>query len=93
MERCDGSRWPDLALGSWDRRRQCGPGPGAFGLTGEAQERHSTTAVCFPDPGSVVVVLANTYERDVDTTAVGSCPPPPVKAARRSRAAMIALVS
>jgi hypothetical protein len=41
----------------------------ALGHTGLAREGYRTAALCFEDPGIVVVVLANAGELDVDTTA------------------------
>jgi len=42
---------------------------GALGHTGLAREGYRTAAFCFQDPGLVVVVLANSAEHDVETTA------------------------
>jgi hypothetical protein len=40
-----------------------------LGHTGLAREGYRTAALCFQNPGIVVVVLANAEEHDVDTTA------------------------
>lgn len=60
---------PEYGLGIWDRRGEYGYGSGALGHTGLAREGYRTAALCFQDPVSVVVVLANAEEHDVDTTA------------------------
>jgi D-alanyl-D-alanine carboxypeptidase len=58
-----------FGLGMWDRRSEYGWGSGALGLTGEVEKGYRTAALCFQDPGIVVVVLANADEYDVDATA------------------------
>jgi len=60
---------PEYWLGIWDRRSEYGDGSGALGHVGIADEGYRTVALCFQDPGIVVVVLANAAEHDVDTTA------------------------
>ena len=60
---------PEFGLGIWDRRSEYGYGSGALGLVGVADEGYGSAALCFQDPGIVVVVLANAEEHDVDTTA------------------------
>jgi hypothetical protein len=65
----DFEKRPEFGLGIWDRRYQYGDGSGALGLTGEDDEGYTTAALCFQDPGIVVVVLANAAGHDVDTTA------------------------
>lgn len=60
---------PEFGLGIWDRRSEYGYGSGALGLAGVVDEGYRTAALCFQDPGIVVVVLANVEEHDVDTTA------------------------
>jgi CubicO group peptidase (beta-lactamase class C family) len=60
---------PEYGLGIWDRRSEYGHESGALGHTGLAREGYRTAALCFQDPGIVVVVLANADEHDVDTTA------------------------
>ena len=59
---------PEYGLGIWDRRSEYGSDSGAFGHTGLA-EGYRTAALCFQNPGMVVVALANSEEHDVDTTA------------------------
>jgi hypothetical protein len=60
---------PEYGLGIWDRRGEYGSDSGALGHTGLAREGYRTAALCFQNPGIVVVVLANAEEHDVDTTA------------------------
>jgi D-alanyl-D-alanine carboxypeptidase len=60
---------PEYGLGVWDRRSEYGSTSGALGHTGLAREGYRTAALCFQDPGIVVVVLANDEEHDVDTLA------------------------
>lgn len=67
-EMTDFEERPEYGLGIWDRRYQYGVGSGALGLTG-FEEGYRTAALCFQDPGIVVVVLANVADHDVDTTA------------------------
>ena len=67
-EMTDFEKWPEFALGIWDRRYDYGDGSGALGLTGEDDEGYTTAAMCFQDPGMVVVVLANAAGHDVGTT-------------------------
>jgi hypothetical protein len=59
----------EYGLGIWDRRPEYGSGSGALGHTGLAREGYRSAALCFQGPGIVVVVLANSEEHDVDTTA------------------------
>jgi CubicO group peptidase (beta-lactamase class C family) len=59
---------PEYGLGIIDRRGEYGQDSGALGHTG-AFFGFTTVALCFPDQGIVVVVLANAEEHDVDTTA------------------------
>ena len=59
---------PEYGLGIWDRRSEYGWSSGALGHTG-GLFGYRTAALCFQDPGIVVVVLANAEEHDVDTTA------------------------
>ena len=65
----DLKRWPEYALGIWDRRYEYGRESGALGHTGYVREGYRTAALCFRNPGIVVVLLANAEEHDVDTTA------------------------
>jgi D-alanyl-D-alanine carboxypeptidase len=58
----------EYGLGIWDRRSEYGTGSGALGLTG-LEEGYRTAALCFQNPGAVVVVLANDDGYDVDTLA------------------------
>jgi hypothetical protein len=67
-EMTDFEKWPEFALGIWDRRYDYGDGSGALGLTGEDDEGYTTAAMCFQDPGMVAVVLANAAGHDVGTT-------------------------
>ena len=61
---------PGYGLGVIDRGDEYGSGSGALGHTGLAREGYRTAALCFQDPASIVVVLANAEERvDVDTVA------------------------
>lgn len=66
-EMTDFEERPEFGLGVWDRSLEYGSG--ALGLVGEAPEGYGTSALCFPDQGVVVVVLANAYENNVDATA------------------------
>ena len=68
-EMTDFGKRPEYGLGIWDRRSEYGSDSGALGHTGLAREGYRTAALCFQDPGIVVVVLANAEEHDVDTTA------------------------
>ena len=68
-EMTDFEKRPEFGLGIWDRRSEYGWDSGALGLTGVADEGYRTAALCFQDPGIVVVVLANAEEHDVDMTA------------------------
>ena len=68
-EMTDFEKRPEFGLGIWDRRYEYGSDSGALGLAGVADEGYRTAALCFQDPGIVVVVLANAAEHDVDTTA------------------------
>lgn len=67
-EMTDFDKRPEYGLGIWDRRPEYGFDSGALGHTGLVREGYRTAALCFQDPGIVVVVLANA-EHDVDTTA------------------------
>jgi D-alanyl-D-alanine carboxypeptidase len=58
---------PGYGLGVMDRSSEYGSDSGALGHTGSFNG-FTTAALCFPNPGMVVVVLANA-EHDVDTTA------------------------
>jgi D-alanyl-D-alanine carboxypeptidase len=59
---------PEYGLGIIDRRGEYGWDSGAVGHTGLAREGYRTAALCFQNPGIVVVVLANAEEQvDVDT--------------------------
>jgi D-alanyl-D-alanine carboxypeptidase len=60
---------PEFGLGIWDRRSEYGYESGALGLAGVVDAGYRTAALCFQDPGIVVVALANDDEHDVDTTA------------------------
>jgi D-alanyl-D-alanine carboxypeptidase len=68
-EMTDFDERPEFGLGIWDRRYEFGPGSGALGLTGVVDKAYRTTALCFQDPGTVVVVLANDGAHDVETAA------------------------
>jgi CubicO group peptidase (beta-lactamase class C family) len=68
-EMTDLRKRPEYGLGIWDRRYEYGANSGALGHTGLAREGYRTAALCFQNPGMVVVVLANSEEHDVDTTA------------------------
>ena len=68
-EMTDLRKRPEYGLGIWDRRWEYGSTTGALGHTGLAREGYRTAALCFQNPGIVVVVLANAEEHDVDTTA------------------------
>jgi D-alanyl-D-alanine carboxypeptidase len=68
-EMTDFEKRPEYGLGIWDRRSEYGWDSGALGHTGLAREGYRTAALCFQDPGIVVVVLANADEHDVDATA------------------------
>jgi CubicO group peptidase (beta-lactamase class C family) len=58
---------PGYGLGIIDRRSEYGSDSRALGHTGSFNG-FTTVALCFPDPGIVVVVLANA-DHDVDTVA------------------------
>jgi D-alanyl-D-alanine carboxypeptidase len=69
-EMTDFEERPEYGLGIWDRRPEYGSSSGALGHTGLAREGYRTAALCFQDPGAVVVVLANSEDQvDVDTVA------------------------
>ena len=68
-EMTDFDKRPEFGLGIWDRRSQYGWDTGALGLAGVVEKGYRTAALCFQDPGIVVVVLANADDHDVDTTA------------------------
>jgi D-alanyl-D-alanine carboxypeptidase len=68
-EMTDFEKRPEYGLGIWDRRSEYGWDSGALGHTGLHREGYRTAALCFQNPGIVVVVLANVEEHDVDTTA------------------------
>ena len=68
-EMTDFDKRPEYGLGIWDRRGEYGSDSGALGHTGLAREGYRTAALCFQNPGIVVVVLANDDEHDADTTA------------------------
>jgi D-alanyl-D-alanine carboxypeptidase len=68
-EMTDFDKRPEFGLGVWDRRSQYGWDSGALGLAGVVEKGYRTAALCFQDPGIVVVVLANKAKHDVDTTA------------------------
>ena len=68
-EMTDFDERPEYGLGIWDRRREYGYESGALGLMGLTDEGYRTAALCFQNPGIVVVVLANAEEHDVDTVA------------------------
>ena len=68
-EMTDFEKRPEYGIGIIDRRLEYGWDSGALGHTGLAREGYRTAALCFQDPGIVVVVLANAEEHDVDTTA------------------------
>jgi D-alanyl-D-alanine carboxypeptidase len=70
-EMTDFEKRPEFGLGIWDRRSEYGWDSGALGLTGLVEKGYRTAALCFQDPGIVVVVLANADDHDVDAT-VGS---------------------
>jgi D-alanyl-D-alanine carboxypeptidase len=61
---------PDYGLGIIDRRFEYGRDSGALGHTGalDGGRLGRSVALCFPDDGVVVVVLAN-VDHDVDTVA------------------------
>jgi D-alanyl-D-alanine carboxypeptidase len=59
---------PEFGLGITDRRFLYGSDSGALGLFG-GENGSRTLALCFQDPGIVVVVLSNAPKHDVDTTA------------------------
>jgi D-alanyl-D-alanine carboxypeptidase len=65
----DFEKRPGYGLGILDRRAEYGWDSGALGHTGLAREGYRTAALCFQDPGIVVVVLANAENHDADTTA------------------------
>lgn len=63
-------RRPEYGLGIWDRRPEYGAASAALGHTGLAREGYRSAALCFQEPASAVVVLANSAEEhDVDSTA------------------------
>jgi D-alanyl-D-alanine carboxypeptidase len=68
-EMTDFEKRPEYGLGIIDRRFEYGWDSGALGHTGLVREGYRTAALCFQDPGIVVVVLANSEEHDADTTA------------------------
>ena len=68
-EMTDLHKRPEYGLGIWDRRYEYGSDSGALGHTGLAREGYRTAAFCFQNPVMVVVVLANSEEHDVETTA------------------------
>ena len=69
-EMTDFDERPEYGLGIWDRRGDYGYESGALGLVGLADEGYRTAALCFQNPGTVVVALANAAEQvDVDTVA------------------------
>jgi hypothetical protein len=57
----------EVVSGMIDRRSEYGSDSRALGHTGSFNG-FTTVALCFPDPGIVVVVLANA-DHDVDTVA------------------------
>ena len=59
---------PGYGIGLLDRNRDYWPGSGAVGHPGQVREGYRSVALCFQDPASVVVVLAN-GDHDVDTVA------------------------
>ena len=67
-EMADFGKRPEYGLGLIDRRGEYGGSSGALGHTGHLPG-FTTVALCFQNPGIVVVVLANADEHDVDTTA------------------------
>ena len=67
-EMTDFDKRPEYGLGIMDRQEEYGWDSGALGHTGLAREGYRTAALCFQNPGMVVVVLANA-EHDVDTIA------------------------
>jgi D-alanyl-D-alanine carboxypeptidase len=68
-EMTDFGKRPEYGLGIIDRRGEYGQDSGALGHTG-AFFGFTTVALCFPNQGIVVVVLANA-EHDVDGLAGG----------------------
>jgi len=66
-EMTDFGKRPEYGLGIIDRRGEYGRDSGSLGHTG-AIFGFTTVALCFPNQGIVVVVLANA-EHDVDTVA------------------------
>jgi D-alanyl-D-alanine carboxypeptidase len=66
-EMTDFDERPGYGLGIIDRSSEYGSDSGAIGHTGNFNG-YTTAALCFQDPGIVVVVLANA-EHDVDTIA------------------------
>jgi CubicO group peptidase (beta-lactamase class C family) len=68
-EMTDFDERPEYGLGVQDRRVEYGSDSGAIGHVGLAFLGYTTVALCFQDPGIVVVVLANEHEHDVDTVA------------------------
>ena len=68
-EMTDFTKRPEYGLGVADRRGEYGWDSGALGHTGHTPKGgYTTAALCFPNPGIVVVVLANA-ELDIDTVA------------------------
>ena len=67
-EMTDFDERPEYGLGIIDRRGECGGDSGAVGHTG-ALFGFTTAALCFRQQGTVVVVLANAHEYDVDSVA------------------------
>ena len=65
----DFDKRPGYGLGIIDRRDEYGLLSGALGHTGVHQDAYRTAALCFPQHGIVVAVLANAEEHDTDTTA------------------------
>ena len=68
-EMTDLRKRPEYGLGIWDRRYQYGSASGAIGHTGLVREGYRAAAFCIQQPVTVVVVLANDREHDVETTA------------------------
>jgi CubicO group peptidase (beta-lactamase class C family) len=67
-EMTDFDKRPEYGLGIIDRSGEYGADSGAVGHTG-LEFGFTTGALCFQQPGIVVVVLANAHEYDVDTVA------------------------
>jgi D-alanyl-D-alanine carboxypeptidase len=66
-EMTDFGKRPEYGLGIWDRQAEYSSS-GALGHIGESFG-FGSMALCFPESGTVVVVLANAAEHDVGTTA------------------------